>query len=184
VFLWKWTVNWRWLGEDWFQSWHLSYGLLVAHLLLLMSFAATRWARPSKLPLFSFVKSYVFTWSPPATESLQSYQLAQRVTPRFILTTILTSNLIGVLCARSLHYQFYSWIAWGTPYLLYKTGWNVVVIYLVWAAQEWAWNIYPSTSESSLIVVSVMATMVGGIWLSTGSGDEAAEGEQGVKKHI
>ena len=183
VFLWQWTVNWRWLGETCFLSRQLHYALLAAHLALLAAFGITRWTRPSELPFHRFLKTYLFTWSPPTPESLQSYQLAQRITPRFVLTTVLTSNLIGVLCARSLHPQFYSWIAWGTPYLLYKTGWNAVVIYLVWAAQEVAWNIYPSTTKSSLVVVSVMASMLAGIWWETRNGeDEIANSEQRVEK--
>ena len=183
VFLWQWTVNWRWLGETCFLSWQLHYALLATHLALLAAFGVTRWARPSKLPFHMFLKTYLFTWSPPTLESLQSYQLAQRITPQFILTTVLTSNLIGVLCARSLHPQFYSWIAWGTPYLLYKTGWNVVVIYLVWAAQEWAWNVFPSTTKSSLVVVSVMVAMLAGIWWETRNGeDEVADSEHRVAK--
>lgn len=179
VFLWEWTVNWRWLGEEVFYSKGLSLGLLGLHAALIAWFTITRWIRPARLPFKEFLSTYLLTVNPPGPETLQSYQLAQRMNPTFILTTILTSNLIGVLCARSLHYQFFSWIAWGTPYLLYKTGWNIVVIYLLWVVQEWAWNVYPSTAESSFMVVSVMAAMVAGLWWGTRKGqDERAEGDE------
>jgi len=181
VFLWQWTVNWRFLGREWFLSKELSYGLLAAHAVILGFFVVTRWIRPARFPLRAFIDTYLLSWGLPqqgSPRSLQAYQLSQRVTPRFITTTILTSNLIGVLCARSLHYQFYSWIAWGTPYLLYKANFHPVVIYTLWAVQEWAWNVYPSTEASSIAVVSTLAVTVVGVWWGTRKwDDERAEGE-------
>lgn len=48
---------------------------------------------------------------------------------RFIDTTTLlfTSNLIGILFARSLHYQFYSWYAMQRPFLVWRTRYPVIV---------------------------------------------------------
>ena len=83
------------------------------------------------------------------------------------MTTILTANAIGMLCARSLHYQFYAYIAWTTPFLLWRAGFHPIVQYGLWAAQEWAWNVYPSTEASSLVVVSVLAIAVAGVWWGT-----------------
>jgi len=96
----------------------------------------------------------------------------QRVTPRFVLTTILGANAIGMLCARSLHYQFYSWLAWGTPYLLWRSGFGPGWVTGLWAAQEWAWNVYPSTNFSSGTVVGVLATMILGVWWGSRYKDE------------
>lgn len=73
-----------------------------------------------------------------------------------------------MLCARSLHYQFYAYIAWSTPFLLWKSGIHPVHIYIVWAAQEWSWNVYPSTPVSSLVVVLCLLIQVVGAWWGTG----------------
>lgn len=38
-----------------------------------------------------------------------------------------------------------------------------MLIYIVWALQEWAWNVYPSTNASSAIVVLSLALQVFGV---------------------
>lgn len=45
VFLYKWTVNWRFVPEDIFLSKPFATGLLVAHLLVLALFGFGRWCR-------------------------------------------------------------------------------------------------------------------------------------------
>ena len=48
--------------------------------------------------------------------------------PRFVALSMFTCNLIGILCARSLHYQFYSWYYHSIPLiLLYVRGVPLIV---------------------------------------------------------
>jgi hypothetical protein len=87
----------------------------------------------------------------------------------YVLTVMLTSMTIGMLCSRSLHYQFFAYIAWGTPFMLWKAKLHPVLIYAVWGAQEWAWNVYPSTDDSSVVVVGCLAIQVLGVlWATKG----------------
>ena len=109
-----------------------------------------------------FVKT-LFRPLPPLVQQ----QLSLNITPDFVMTTVLSSMMIGLLCARSLHYQFYAYIAWSSPFLLWKSGLHPILIYLVWAAQEWAWNVYPSTNISSMVVVGCLAIQVFGVWWGT-----------------
>lgn len=44
-----------------------------------------------------------------------------------VTTVLYTSNLIGILFARSLHYQFYSWYAMQLPFLAWRTKYPVAV---------------------------------------------------------
>lgn len=44
-----------------------------------------------------------------------------------VATVLFTSNLIGILFARSLHYQFYSWYAHQVPFLAWRTNYPVLV---------------------------------------------------------
>ncbi|KAK3113453.1 dolichyl-P-Man:Man(5)GlcNAc(2)-PP-dolichol alpha-1,3-mannosyltransferase [Teratosphaeriaceae sp. CCFEE 6253] len=159
-FLFKWTVNWRFLGEDTFLSKPFSLALLGAHAALLTAFLSTRWLRPTHASPVKAIRSLLH----PPPEAQQK-RIAQGVTPDFVLSSFLTAVIIGCLCARSLHYQFYAYIAWSTPLLLWRGGLHPVLIYAVWAVQEWAWNAYPSTDASSVVVVGALAVTVAASWL-------------------
>lgn len=150
------------MDEEVFLSRDFATALAIVNLSLLGSFLITHWTKPSGLSVISLV-SRVFKPLPPKIQQ----QISLRITPPFIMTTILSSLIIGLLCARSLHYQFYAYIAWSTPFLLWRSGLHPVAIYAVWAAQEWAWNVYPSTNSSSVVVVGCLATQVFGVWWGT-----------------
>jgi alpha-1,3-mannosyltransferase len=166
AFFYKWTVNWRFVPVEVFLSSTFSYGLLGLHAALLSLFAYTRWTQPSKRSLGAMLTFY---FSPKSRKNPDEFvdkteEVSQRVSAEFVTTALMTANVIGMLCARSLHYQFYSWLAWMTPYLLWRSGLHPVLIYLVWGAQEWGWNVYPSTDESSAAVVGSLAVTVAAIW--------------------
>ncbi|KIV99564.1 uncharacterized protein PV09_08742 [Verruconis gallopava] len=169
-FLYKWTVNWRFVPEDIFLSRSFSISLLAAHAALLLLFAWTRWVKPSKKSLpetIQFFMSEMADWR-------VAEAISDRVTPDYILTTILTSTAIGLLCARSLHYQFYSLVAWSTPFMLWRSGLHPVSIYVLWGAQEWAWNVYPSTNASSGVVVGSLALSLAMLWWGTRTEEQDA----------
>uniref|UniRef100_L2GG64 Dol-P-Man:Man(5)GlcNAc(2)-PP-Dol alpha-1,3-mannosyltransferase n=1 Tax=Colletotrichum fructicola (strain Nara gc5) TaxID=1213859 RepID=L2GG64_COLFN len=123
-FFFKWTVNWRFVGEEK----PFSIALLGLHVAGLVVFITTRWLNPAQRPLSSLVAPMLQGKSPFA--GLEERQVASRVTPRYVLTTILSANVLGLLFARSLHYQFYAYLAWSTPYLLWRSGLPVVLVSL------------------------------------------------------
>jgi alpha-1,3-mannosyltransferase len=176
IFLYKWTVNWRFVPEGIFLSSAFSYSLLSAHAALLLLFAATRWVRPAKRSLPATLSLYFSDPDWHVTEAI-----SERVSADFVMTSILSANAIGMLCARSLHYQFFAWTAWATPWLLWRSGLHPVLIYVVWAAQEWAWNMYPSTELSSQVAVACLAVQVLGVWWGSRK-DIPAVGEEKGKK--
>lgn len=178
-FLFKWTVNWRFVGEETFLSREFSILLLAGHVSALAFFSITRWLRPVEKPIMELVRNAL-----KLEEPLQKTQHAVsiRVSPNFILTTILTANAIGMLFARSLHYQFYAYIAWATPFLLWRSGMHPLLQYGVWAAQEWAWNVYPSTEPSSIVVVGILFATVAAMWWGTRKDFMNLKGDGGVSK--
>ena len=162
VFLYKWTVNWRFLGEKRFLSREFAIALIVLHVTLLSTFVWMRWTQPSGLSVPALLSTALQPL--PAKVQQQTYL---NTTPSFMMTAILTSVAIGMLCARSLHYQFYAYIGWSTPFLLWKSGLHPVLVYAIWAAQEWAWNVYPSTDTSSKVVIGCLAIQVVAVWQGT-----------------
>ncbi|KAF4980871.1 hypothetical protein FZEAL_3217 [Fusarium zealandicum] len=158
-FKFEWTVNWRMLGEDLFLSKSLALVLLVLHATALLVFVANRWIRPADRPLSALIPSFLRGKS-PFTQN-EELRISHHVTPQYVMTTMLSANVIGLLFARSLHYQFYAYLAWATPYLLWRATRRPLVVVCLWLAQEWAWNVFPSTDVSSGVVVSVLfATVV------------------------
>lgn len=220
VFMYKWTVNWRFIPEDIFISPLFGKILLALHLTVILAGFATHksgwWFSPLKpLPIGSqHVASGPSTGTSSSIETQQRRNVMRKVTPIFvvksrsdftfislvralfldnitnyarqklikkgmdkdyILKTLISSNLIGILFARSLHYQFYSWFYWSVPYALYVCSTNfskdrkpsfvgVILSLGIWISQEIAWLTYPSTSLSSLVVIFSLAYMVAGLW--------------------
>lgn len=170
-FLFEWTVNWRFIGEDTFLSKEFSYSLLAGHATVLAIFVLTRWLKPAKRSVQDMIgRAFKSGRVVEPLGDIQT-QVSRRVTPNFILTTILTANVVGMLFARSLHYQFYAYLAWATPFLLWRSGLHPVFQYGIWFVQEWAWNVYPSTDTSSIVVVGVLAVTVTAVWLGTGNNE-------------
>lgn len=126
VFLFKWTVNWRFVPEEIFihKSFHVT--LLLLHVMALLFFSRKWWAM---LQLYS---------RHGAVENL--------------LIPLYTSNFIGMMFARSLHYQFYIWYYHQLPLLLFCTKTKEIVKLTVLGLIELCWNIYPSTNESSALL--------------------------------
>ena len=69
---------------------------------------------------------------------------------KFTITTALTSNFIGIVFARTLHYQFYSWYFYSLPYLLWQTDFPVLMRVLILLVIEICFNVYPANTVSSI----------------------------------
>lgn len=167
-FLYKWTVNWRFVSEKTFSSDSFAYALLAGHVAVLAFFLLTRFVSPkvtgkSILQLIKDSVLHPFTNTTAASNLL----VGRDSGPRLILLIFAVTNLIGVLFARSLHYQFLAWYCWLLPFLLYATGCNVVVAFAVFGAHEWCWNQYPSTELSSQMLVMILSLTLGLVWLNT-----------------
>ena len=128
-FFFKWTVNLKFLPEDVFLSKTLAIALLCLHISLLC--------------LYHY-RLYKSSRSKGKNGVLTSEQ---------ILSTLFVSNFIGICCARTLHYQFYSWYFPSLPFLLWReTSYPVVVRLLLLACVEYAFLTFPATASSSFIL--------------------------------
>ena len=163
VFKYEWTVNWRFLPEETFLSRNFSIGLLVAHAAFLLLFLFTRWTRPLGRSPRDLAR---LAFRVP--DSAAQKRVFKELNFDFILTTMLTSVMIGMLFARSLHYQFFAYVAWSTPFLLHKAGINPALQWVIWFGQEAAWNVFPAAEITSKIIVGTMAAVVVNVWTATG----------------
>lgn len=109
VFLYEWTVNWKFLPEEIFLNRYLHIGLISAHILVLLIFVPI-WIR--------FLQSYHrFEKVAQSTEGKTPMQIRSQL----VLLPLFVSNFIGICFSRSLHYQFYVWYYHTIPYLLWCT---------------------------------------------------------------
>lgn len=69
---------------------------------------------------------------------------------QLVLLPVFLANFIGIVCARSLHYQFYVWYFHSLPYLVWYTRYSTSAKFLILGMLEMAWNVYPSTEFSSI----------------------------------
>jgi ALG3 protein len=75
-----------------------------------------------------------------------------------------TGNFIGIVCARTLHYQFYSWYCHSLPFLLWSTGLQTWQRLAIWVAIEVVWNVYPPTAASSLLLLTCHCVLLMALW--------------------
>ncbi|TFK43013.1 glycosyltransferase family 58 protein [Crucibulum laeve] len=161
VFLYKWTVNWRFVDEQTFLSPQFALTLLVGHVSALVAFGLFKWCKPDG-SAWVVLKRGLNRPAYPAGLSI--------ISPDYVATVLFTSNLIGILFARSLHYQFYSWYAQQTPFLAWRTRYPVPFKLALILAIEYAWNVFPSTTFSSSVLVGANALLLAGVWLGHPSG--------------
>jgi len=136
VFFFKWTVNWRFLGEELFLDKRFALLLLGGHLVVLGLFWA-KWVAADG----GFVAAIS-----------SRFRTAPRLTAEYIVTVLFVSNFVGIAFARTLHYQFYSWYFHALPLLAWQTPLPVPLRLAVMAGIEYAFNVYPSTNASSAVL--------------------------------
>ncbi|KAL2406422.1 Dol-P-Man:Man(5)GlcNAc(2)-PP-Dol alpha-1,3-mannosyltransferase [Exophiala dermatitidis] len=154
-FLFKWTVNWRFVGPETFASPSFAVGLLVLHVAIISVFLQNKWIKPSASSISDFIRKYA-----GSLREDEHLRISSKITPTFVMDSILGSVVIGMLCARSLHYQFFAYLGWATPYILWRAGGSPVLVLANWAVQELSWLVFPSTDTSSMLVVAELALQV------------------------
>jgi alpha-1,3-mannosyltransferase len=149
-FLYQWTVNWKFVSPAIFNGANFPIGLLFAHFLLLICFFSFQWTKPKGVYQY-LSKGFILN------------QKRKKLDQDHILVVLFTSNLIGIICARSLHYQFYSWYFYTLPYLLWRTNYHLIIKLIMFFAIEICWNIYPSTAYSSLLLLCLHLALLLGL---------------------
>lgn len=166
-FLYEWTVNWRFFSEDTFISDAFANALLVGHVCVLLVFVITRFVSPrvTGKSVLKLVKDAFNLFS--ATAAPENLYLLQKHGPRLVLLVFATTNTIGVLFARSLHYQFLAWYCWLLPFLIHATNIHPLPGVFIFLVHEWCWNVFPSTESSSAVLICSLVMVIAGVWANT-----------------
>ncbi|KAL5155699.1 Dol-P-Man:Man(5)GlcNAc(2)-PP-Dol alpha-1,3-mannosyltransferase [Glycine soja] len=175
VFIHFWSVNFKFIPEPVFVSRGFAILLLAAHLILLASFAHYSWCKHEgglcnflhSRYVFMRMKFALFLSSSFSKKVGKSSSSSLRILNKeHIVTTMFVGNFIGIVCARSLHYQFYSWYFYSLPYLLWRTNYPTLLRLILFVGVELCWNIYPSNSLSSVLLLCLHLIILLGLWSS------------------
>lgn len=146
-FMYYWSVNWQFVDEDVFQDKWFHRTLLASHLIVLLLFAVTRFfQRPIDIQKSLRALLHPFT-------SVLGQE--NRPSPSHIAYTLLMSNFVGVIFARSLHYQFLSWYHWTLPVIIHWSGLPMALAVPWYILHEYCWNSYPPNPTSSMLLFSL-----------------------------
>ncbi|CCK68668.1 dolichyl-P-Man:Man(5)GlcNAc(2)-PP-dolichol alpha-1,3-mannosyltransferase KNAG_0B02260 [Huiozyma naganishii CBS 8797] len=136
-----WSINWQFISEDVFLGQLFQRGLLITHIVLLVILILFKHVEIIPDGIKSLVQPRT------SVHKLSSTELVNTVP--FIL---IMSNFIGIICARSLHYQFLSWYHWTIPILIH---WSKLPFFIgpIWyVCHEWCWNSYPPNDTASVLL--------------------------------
>lgn len=140
-FLFKWSVNGAYLPENVFTHPALSIALLVAHGTTLLALGHFRWTSSSSQGLFDLVRPSDWILRP-----------SRRLRPTHVLFVLFSCNFVGIVFARTMHYQFYAWYAHSLPFLLWQGPLPLGFKLALLAAVEIVFNMYPPRSISAIIL--------------------------------
>lgn len=96
-------------------------------------------------------------------EKVKLQNRMSKIAQLFILPFFIT-NLIGIACARSIHYQFYSWYYHSLLYLAFCTKYNKPSRFLLLAVIEYCFKTYPSTNLSSGLLHVCHVVLIFGVF--------------------
>lgn len=167
VFIHFWSVNFKFVPEEIFVSKGFASALLALHLTLLLLFAHYKWSKHEG-GLIQLVRTRLpYALKNISTDqSLPSESRFKTLNAEHIVTVMFVGNFIGTVCARSLHYQFYSWYFFSLPFLLWKTPFPTPIRLILFFGIELCWNIYPSNSFSSLLLLCIHLSILWGLWIA------------------
>ena len=103
------SVNWQFVSEAVMTSKVFGNFLLASHLLLLLVFLFGKWSHPAR---------GLGAWLTELRLNELGNTRAKPLNPRFVALSMFACNMIGILCLRSMHSQFYTWYQQTMPLLL------------------------------------------------------------------
>lgn len=162
IFLFKWSVNWKFIKEEIFLNKIFHKILLILQIITLILFIINKWINKGKtgksLKQLILIDGILNFFKDTISENNIIFNPLKN--GFYISNLMMMSNLIGILYCRSLHYQFLSWYFYSLPLLFDNCGLPKLVIILMFIIHEWCWNKYPSSPLSSFCLVTILSVVV------------------------
>ena len=140
VFQYKWTVNLKFFPEAVFVSKPVAITLLSGHLVVLILICHFCWCKADG----GLVRVLKLIFYPGGiSEKNQSSRLCEKFSDSAWLIgfVLLSSNFVGIVFSRTLHYQFYTWYFHALPFLLWSTRLMTVVRIGLMMMIEYSFNV-------------------------------------------
>jgi len=162
-FEYKWTVNFKFISEETFLNKRFGHLLLLVLVTTLLATAHCIWCRKEG-GLIGYVMRY---WKVKKMQSPKKKQsnnkkktnkkekekeLAAVVSGEYFLDRLFLCNFVGIVFAKSLHFQFYVWYFHSIPYLAWRSTLPLVIKWILILAIEGVWNVFPSNPVSSIVL--------------------------------
>lgn len=164
IFLLEWSVNWSFLPEDFFKSKGFARILLLGHASLLLCFAQFKWCRTDGGLVTLIVQR--FKSDKLSTSVTKAKFTTDALVARRILLIVFTGNFIGIVCARTLHFQFYSWYFHTIPFMLWRVEASIPLRLILFGCIEVMWNVFPTQALSSAILLFCHLLLLVLLWFS------------------
>ncbi|ERL87877.1 lethal(2)neighbour of tid protein [Dendroctonus ponderosae] len=195
VFDHTWTVNYRFLPREIFENKYFHMGLLLLHVALLVVFMPALRRFLSSFAKLTVVSNAFNSQceeekrrirkradgtglkagqkrsrSKDSQESFyeEKLKLQNRMSKiaQLLILPFFVTNLIGVACARSIHYQFYAWYYHSLLYLVFCTKLSKPSKFLLLGLIEYCYKTYPSTNFSSVLLHVCHGVLIFGLFQS------------------
>ncbi|KAF8287916.1 putative dolichyl-P-Man:GDP-Man5GlcNAc2-PP-dolichyl alpha-1,3-mannosyltransferase [Trypanosoma cruzi] len=149
VFTYRWTVNFKCISEEIFISKEFGQVLLLFTVVSWFLLWRRRWSRRLfRRAQVATIKSVEYG----AVRGADAFDTDSEVY-RNVVLTMMESNLIGVIFARSLHYQFLVWFFHSMPMVLSVTRLPFPLQIASVVAVQYGFEAYPSTAQSSFVLI-------------------------------
>lgn len=146
-FLFEWSINWQMIGEDGFESSIFHKSLLASQLVGILCIILFKYP--------NLLKDAVKSLRHPLSKVTTVVNTTE-VVPFILVTT----NFVGVLFSRSLHYQFLTWYHWTIPILIHysRLPWFIGPIW--YGLHEYCWNSYPPNARASTLLFALNGALL------------------------
>lgn len=172
VFSHKWSVNGAFLSEEIFLDRKLALLLLVLHLTFLLIFGHWKWTAKSSGGLLGLLRlREIGSWA--CFVGMLSEEKTMELRASHITNVLFTCNFIGIVFARTLHYQFYLWYAHSLPLMVWCGDLHWVTKLAILVTIEGVFNIYPPHPLASCVLHVAHAMLLYSLWNHYGATNES-----------